>query len=207
MSNNRIDTIIWDLGGVLIDWNPNYVFREIYPDEKERRWFFENVCTHDWNVEQDAGRSLEEGTEEKVEEWPEYESQIRAYYDRWEEMLGGAFHDTVDILKDLKAQNTHRLFALTNWSNETFPVALQRYDFLHWFEGIVVSGIEKVVKPRREIFEILLSRYSVERSRAVFIDDLMSNIEGAKDAGLNGIHFTSPIQLKQDLRIMGILSE
>ena len=202
--NKHIETIIWDLGGVLIDWNPDYVYRHIYPDPVERQWFFDNVCTHEWNLMQDAGRSLDEATEEKVAEWPEYAEQIRAFYGRWEEMLGGPIAESVEMLRTLKDKAHLRQFALTNWSHETFPVAQDRYDFLQWFEGIVVSGVEKVVKPQREIFEILLERYGVDPARAVFIDDNAGNVEGAMAMGLQGVHFRSPSALSEEFRALGI---
>ena len=126
----QINTIIFDLGGVLIDWNPEYVFREVIPDDDRRNYFFQHICTHDWNIEQDAGRPLAVATEMLVREFPDWETEIRTYYDRWEDMLGGPIHDTVDILRSLRDQKKHRLLALTNWSGETFPVALGLYDFL-----------------------------------------------------------------------------
>lgn len=199
-----INTIIFDLGGVLIDWNPEYVFREVIPDPERRRFFFENICTHEWNIEQDAGRPLAEATEQLVNEYPEWESEIRAYYGRWEEMLGGPIHETVDLLRELRDREEHRLLALTNWSGETFPVALSRYDFLHWFEGIVVSGDEKTRKPFADIYEILLDRYEVNPSQAIFIDDSLKNVEGAEAVGINGIHFQSTAQLKEILREWGV---
>lgn len=200
----QINTVIFDLGGVLIDWNPDYVYREIYPDPVQRKWFFDNVCTHEWNLQQDAGKSLQVATDEKVAEWPDYTEQIRAFYGRWEEMLGGPIMESVALLKTLKAQSHLRLYALTNWSHETFPVALERYDFLQWFEGIVVSGIEKVIKPQREIFEILMRRYQIDPVGAVFIDDNAANVTGAQTVGLHGIHFHTPYQLKSELTSIGI---
>ena len=166
-----ISTIIFDLGGVLIDWNPEYVFRELIPDEERRRFFFENICTHEWNIEQDAGRLLSDATEMLVAEHPDWEPEIRAFYDRWEDMLGGPIPETVELLREIRDKGEHRLLALTNWSHETFPVALQRYEFLHWFEGIVVSGEEKTRKPFADIYGILLDRYEVTPEEAVFIDD------------------------------------
>ena len=204
MASIAINTIIFDLGGVLIDWNPEYVFREVIPDPERRRFFFENICTHDWNVEQDAGRPIAEATEMLVTEFPEWESEIRAYYGRWEEMLGGPIHDTVELLRELRDRQEHRLLALTNWSNETFPVALSRYDFLQWFEGIVVSGDEKTRKPFADIYEILLDRYEVVPEEAVFIDDSLKNVEGAEIVGINGIHFQGTAQLRDTLSEWGI---
>ena len=182
------------------------MYREIYPDPEQRRWFFENICTHDWNVQQDAGRSLQEATEEKILEHPEYEPQIRAFYGRWEEMLGDAIHENVRILNNIVQAGDHRLLALTNWSHETFPVALERFDFLQWFEGIVVSGEEKTIKPLREIYEILLNRYDVDPSSSIFIDDNAGNVEGARHAGMHAVHYTSHERLVQDLRSFGVLT-
>lgn len=204
MSKPSVETIIFDLGGVLIDWNPEYVFRHIFPNEEQMRYFFENICTNEWNVQQDAGRSIEEATTEKVAEFPEYEEEIRAYYGRWKEMLGGPIQDSVEILKQLKTQGSHRLYALTNWSHETFPVALGLYDFLHWFDGIVVSGEEKTRKPFSDIYHILLNRYQVEPSTAIFIDDSLKNVAGAEAVGIRGIHFQSPSGLTDSFRELGI---
>ena len=190
-------TIIFDLGGVLIDWNPEYVFRKVIPDEQRRQYFFENVCTHDWNVEQDAGRRIADATQMLVGQFPDWEPEIRAYYERWEEMLGGPIHDTVDLLRELRDQGQHRLLALTNWSNETFPVALARYDFLHWFEGIVVSGDEKTRKPFPDIYHTLLNRYGVDPTEAVFIDDGIRNVEAAEKLGIKGVHFQSAAALRK----------
>lgn len=200
----NINTIIFDLGGVLIDWNPEYVFREVIPDADRRRYFFENICTHEWNVEQDAGRPLAEATELLVGQFPDWEAEIRAYYGRWEEMLGGPVHETVDLLRELRERGEHRLLALTNWSAETFPVALERYDFLHWFEGIVVSGAEKTRKPFADIYEILIDRYEVNPEEAVFIDDSLTNVEGAEAVGINGIHFQGTAQLRETLGEWGV---
>lgn len=204
--NTKITTIIFDLGGVLIDWNPRYVYRQIFEDEKKIDWFFETICTSDWNENQDAGRSLQEATEELVAQYPEYEKEVRAYYGRWEEMLGGPIHETVEILRSLKQENKFRFYALTNWSAETFPVALQRYDFLGWFDGIVMSGEEKTRKPFPEIYQTLLNRFNVKASEAVFIDDSLRNIKGAEAVGINGIHFRSAQQLQNDLQDMGLVS-
>jgi 2-haloacid dehalogenase len=199
-----LETVVFDLGGVLIDWDPEYVYRSIFPDADKRQWFFDNVCTHDWNARQDAGRSLEVATEKKVLEFPEYEKEIRAFYGRWEEMLGGPVHGTVTLLENLKRNNEVRLLALTNWSHETFPIALERYAFLKWFEGIVVSGHEKTIKPHVAIYQTLLTRYSVEPRKAVFIDDNAENVAGARAAGMQGIHYKSPEALEVSLRALGV---
>jgi 2-haloacid dehalogenase len=195
----NINTIIFDLGGVLIDWNPEYVFRQVIPDEARRAYFFEHICTHDWNIEQDAGRSLSDGTQLLVGQYPDWESEIRAFYGRWEEMLGGPIQPTVDLLRELRDSGQYRLLALTNWSAETFPVALERYEFLQWFEGIVVSGTERTRKPFADIYQILLDRYGVDPSKAVFIDDAIANVRGAEAVGLNAIHFEHANQVRAEL--------
>jgi 2-haloacid dehalogenase len=184
-----MNTIIFDLGGVLIDWNPEYVFRSVLPDEEERRFFFDNICTHDWNIEQDAGRPLATATDMLVRDWPDWEAPIP---------------DTVALLEELRDRGTHRLLALTNWSAETFPVALERYDFLQWFEGIVVSGEEKTRKPFADIYHILLQRYGVEAHRAVFIDDSLKNVDGAEAVGIKGIHFQGATALRTTLGNLNI---
>ena len=199
-----INTIIFDLGGVLIDWNPDYLFKKLIPNDERRTYFLQNVCTHDWNVEHDAGKSIAEGTAQKIAEFPEWENEIRAYYGRWTEMLGGAIQETVDVLKELIDHPDYRVLALTNWSGETFPIALGIYDFLHWFEGIVVSGDEKTRKPFPIIYETLLKRYGVNPAEAVFIDDAIANIKGSETVGIRGIHFQNAAQLKQELQSLGI---
>lgn len=200
-----IDTIIFDLGGVLVDWNPEYVYRDVFNGDQDKvNWFLNNICTSDWNVQQDAGRSLQEGTELLVKQYPEYEKWIRIYYDRWEDMLGGAVLETEALLNKLKADNKYRLIALTNWSAETFQIALKRFGFLKLFEGIVVSGDEKTRKPYPEIYEILIDRYKLIPKNCVFIDDNIDNIKAAEKFGIHGIHYNTPSQLKEELLKMKI---
>jgi 2-haloacid dehalogenase len=200
-----INTIIFDLGAVLIDWNPRYMYRTIFNDEAEMERFLADVTTSDWNEEQDGGRSLEEGTQFLVNKHPEHEKNIRAFYSRWDEMLGEAFHDVVEIFKQLKESNQYKIYALTNWSAETFPVALERFDFLNWFDGIVVSGTEKMRKPTPEFYHILLDRYHVNPKEALFIDDNYRNILAAEKIGIQCIHFTSAEKLMEKLHSIGML--
>ena len=204
--NKTFDTIIFDLGAVLIDWNPRHLYRKIFKTEEEISWFLENICTSEWNDEQDAGRSFEEATEVLVAKHPEWEVPIRAWYDRWTETIPGPIHETVEILKTIKESNKYRLYALTNWSAQTFPWALDNFEFLHWFEGIVVSGIEKVRKPRPEFYQILFDRYTVLPENSLFIDDNIKNIEAGKITGLTTIHFKSAVQLRYELTQLGILN-
>lgn len=205
--NKNFDTIIFDLGAVLIDWNPRHLYRKIFKTEEEISWFLENICTSEWNDEQDAGRSFEEATEVLVAKHPEWEEPVRAWYGRWRETIQGPIHETVDILKTIKESNGYRLYALTNWSAETFPWALNTFEFLHWFEGIVVSGVEKIKKPQPEFYQILFDRYNVNPRNSVFIDDNEKNIETGKTIGLTTIHFKSPTQLYAELNQLGILTK
>ena len=195
-----IKTIIFDLGGVLIDWNPEYLYLDIFEgDHVKMNSFFEQVCTIDWNENQDAGYPLAQATEDRIALFPEYETLIKIYYGRWEEMLGEAISGSVQVLKKLIDNPQFKVVALTNWSAETFPVALKRFDFLHWFEGIVVSGTERTRKPYSEIYQITLDRFNIAASEALFIDDNQRNIEGAEALGINGIHFSTPEKLIKDL--------
>ncbi|HVS97105.1 MAG TPA: HAD family phosphatase [Puia sp.] len=200
-----INTLVFDLGGVLIDWNPEYLYNKLIPDEKERRWFLSNIATPDWNEQQDAGRSLQEGTEWLVERYPEHEASIRAYYSRWTEMLGGPIHETVEIFRELKARGRLKLYALTNWSAETFPLALELYDFLHWFDGRLVSGEEKIRKPFPEIYRLLIERFGIDPAKAIYVDDNIRNVLPARDLGFTGIQFRTPELFKEELRQLGVL--
>jgi len=201
-----INAIIFDLGGVLIDWNPDYVFDRVFEGKPEdKRHFFENICTSEWNEEQDAGRSLEEATQLLVNQHPEWEEHIRAYYGRWQEMLGGPIHGTVEIFRRLKESGRYPLYALTNWSAELFPVALQRYEFLHWFNGRIVSGEEKMRKPFPEFYQLTLDRFGLKAEETLFIDDNLRNVEAAEKMGIQCIRFVAPGQLEQELKERGVL--
>jgi 2-haloacid dehalogenase len=196
---SSINTVIFDLGGVLIDWNPRYLYRKIFNTEEEITWFLENVCTPEWNDHQDGGRSFEEATNELIVKFPEHELAIRAWYGRWQETIGGRIHETVELLSEIKESKKYKLYALTNWSAETFPWALANFDFLHWFNGIVVSGVEKSRKPFPEFYQILFDRYQINPAQAIFIDDNIKNVEGALKIGLPTIHFQSAEQTKREL--------
>ena len=199
-----IDTIIFDLGAVLVDWNPQYLYRSIFDNEQEMNHFLAHITTPDWNEEQDAGRSLQEGTNLLIQQHPQHQENIQAFYSRWEEMLGDAITGTVEILKELKDSGKYKIYALTNWSAETFPIALQRYDFLNWFDGIVVSGTEKMRKPNPAFYQLLLDRYNVKAENAIFIDDNMRNVLAAERMGIASIHFLSAEQLKNKLQELKI---
>lgn len=203
---NTYKNIIFDLGGVLIDWNPEYVYlKEFNNNRKEMKWFFDNVCTFDWNENQDAGYPLKKATEERVKLFPQYETLIRIYYGRWEEMLGGPINRSVNILRKIKKKNKLNVFALTNWSSETFPTALKKFDFLSLFEGIIVSGEEKTRKPFEKIYQITIDRFKINPAESVFIDDNLRNVKAAEKLNIKGIHFKNSDKLEIELRNLKIL--
>lgn len=202
----EINTIIFDLGGVLIDWNPLYVFDDKYFETEEKRaYFFNTICTSDWNEEQDAGRSIVEATQVLLEKYPDWEQPIRDYYGRWTEMLKAPIPGTVEIFRQLKASGKYKIYALTNWQTGFFDIALVRYNFLHWFDGRVVSGEEKTRKPFAEFYQRLLNRYNVKPSEAFFIDDNLRNVKAAEALGIKSIHFQSPAQLNETLNKLNLL--
>ncbi|MCB0485764.1 MAG: HAD family phosphatase [Flavobacteriaceae bacterium] len=201
---SKVNTIIFDLGGVLIDWNPKYLYRKVFDTEEQIDWFLNNICTMEWNVEQDAGRTFNKATQHLVNQYPEHEKEIRIFYDRWTEMLGGEIKDSVALLHQLKQMNSYSLYALTNWSAEAFPVARQRFEFLQLFEGIVVSGEENTRKPFKDIYEIIIDRYQLTPQKSVFIDDNFENVVGAKTVGMHAIHFKNSQQLINELQYLGV---
>lgn len=200
-----IKTIIFDLGGVLIDWNPEYVFLKEFRGNREKMdWFLNEICAWEWNMNQDAGYPLAQATEDRVAMFPEYEELIRMYYGRWEEMLGYTHEDTLEILESVVQNPNYKVYALTNWSGETFPKALQKFHWLQWFEGILVSGDEGIRKPHKEIYELMLQRYNINPKEAIFIDDSLKNVEGSEAVGIKGIHFANASSLKKELIALGV---
>lgn len=199
-----IKNIIFDFGGVVMDWNPRYFFKDYFNDDKKMEYFLKNITTDEWNIEQDRGRTLAEGTAIQVANFPEWEKEIRAYYDNWTTMLKSEIADNVAVLRKLE-YSEYELFGLTNWSAETFPYALENYDFFSIFKGkIVVSGTEKLIKPNPEIWHVLLNRYQIKAEESVFIDDNFKNIEVAKSLGFICIHIKEDTDLEKELRDLGI---
>ncbi|MHC1776719.1 MAG: HAD family hydrolase [Lentimicrobium sp.] len=196
--------VIFDLGGVLIDWNPRYVYRKIFDNEADTEWFLENICTSDWNLSIDAGKPFAEAVKELSVLNPEWVKQIEAFHLRWEEMLGGDIPESVQILKEIQNAG-YPVLGLTNWSAETFPIAYDRFEFLQTFDGIVVSGAEKLIKPDPRIYNVLLDRYGLQPVECLFIDDNLHNVTAARDLGFDTIHYTSSGQLKDELQQREIL--
>lgn len=198
---------IFDLGGVLIDWNPRHLYRKLFNgDEAAMEHFLATVCTKEWNERQDAGRTFAEATQELLPRHADKVELIEAFGKRFAEMVPGAIDGAVAILAELK-QRSVPIYAITNWSAETFPTLRERFTFMAWFQGIVVSGIEGVMKPDPRIFHILLERHGVTPESAVFIDDVADNAAVASALGIHGIHFRSPEQLRHELVAVGILPE
>ena len=199
-------TIIFDLGNVLISWDPRRLYRKVFATEQEADWFVTNITHLDWNEEQDRGRPVAEATEELVLRHPEWEREIRMYYDRWTEHFGGAIAGSADILRQLHASGRYRLLALTNWSAELFPWAREQFDFLALFEDIMVSGEVKMKKPNPDIYLKLRDTYGLgDFSGCLFIDDSARNVAGAQGLGLEGIRFTGPQALREELTHRGVL--
>lgn len=198
-----IRNIIFDFGGVLMDWDPRYFFKNYFHDDEKMEWFLKNIATDEWNAEQDLGRSLREGTEILIKQHPDWEKEIRAYYDNWPIMLRSDIPKNVEILRRLKGK--FQLFGLTNWSEETFPIALENYDFFELFEGkIVVSGKEKLIKPDKAIFEVLIQRYDLKPAESLFIDDNIKNVETAKSLGFQVVHIQPEKDLEDELRKLNL---
>jgi len=195
--------IIFDLGGVLIDWDPRHLYRKLLSEE-EAEAFLRDVVHPTWNAQMDAGVRFAEAIAERIGAHPDRASLIQAYFDRWPEMLGGAIEGTVEILRELEDGGTP-LYALTNWSDETFRHAEERFRFLEAFRDIVVSGRERVVKPAPEIYRRLLERHDLDPAQGLFIDDVEKNVEGARDQGLDAVRFRGPDRLREDLVARGWL--
>ena len=199
----KIENVIFDFGGVLVDWNPRYLYNSLFEDKNEMEFFLENICSDNWNLQQDAGRTFSEGVTILVEKYPEYQKMIEAYSEKWSVMLKSDIPENVKLIPLLKSN--YNLFGLTNWSAEKFPIALKRYSFFQEFEGIVVSGEEKMKKPDDEIFLLLLERYNLKAENSLFIDDNFANINAAKRLGFQTIFLEKTTNLQLELKNRGLL--
>jgi len=200
-----LNAVLFDLGGVLIDWNPRYLYAPLFGARSaEMEDFLARVCAPDWNHSMDAGRPFAEAVAERQQLFPEHAGLIALWNDGWEQMLRDAIHDTVAVLAELRERG-HRLVALTNWSAETFPVARARFAFLQWFEDIVVSGEVRLAKPDPRIFQLAIERNRLDPARTLFIDDSQVNVEAARGTGLHALHFHGSGPLREDLVRLGLL--
>lgn len=196
--------VVFDLGGVLIDWDPRHLYRKLFADPAAMEDFLANVCTHEWHRNHDAGRNIAESVAALKAEHPGHADMIEAFGARQAEMIAGTIPGAVDILRELK-ERRRPLYALSNWPAETFPLARERFDFLDWFDGIVVSGEVGAIKPDPRIYEALIARFAIAPERAVFIDDVEANLAGARAFGIHVIRFTTPPALRTELVELGLL--
>ncbi|HEY1567647.1 MAG TPA: HAD family phosphatase [Solirubrobacteraceae bacterium] len=204
--NGSISAVIFDLGGVLLDWNPRYLYRKMFDDEDAMERFLSEACTMDWHEANDRGVPFEVTCAQLAAQYPEHAEHIWAWGTRTEEMVGGPIPGSVEILRQLIAAGGVRVFALTNMEAHTYPVRRERYDFLGWFEGTVVSSQEGVIKPDPRIFQVLLERFGLEAGSTLMIDDSPRNIEAARALGLSTVLFQSPEALRAELEAVGLLS-
>ncbi|MDK2980523.1 MAG: 2-haloacid dehalogenase [Chloroflexota bacterium] len=201
----KTPAIIFDLGGVLIDWNPRYLFRKLFDGDEERvEWFLTEVCPQSWNVQMDGGYPFEQAIAERIEKFPELSEELHAYWERWEETIGGAIPGTVEILAELREAG-YPLYVLSNWSAETFARVRAHFPFLDWFDGLVISGQIGLLKPNREIFEHLLEQVGRPAEECLFIDDHATNTEAAEQLGFQTVLFTTPGTFKEQLIAKNII--
>ena len=191
-------TAVFDLGGVLIDWNPRYFYKSVFADPAEMEYFLTHICGSAWNAVTDAGETFENATPRWCEKFPDYAKYISLFYRGWPQMLGGELPAGVAALRELKQKGVP-VYGLTNWSAQTFPVARAKFPFLGEFDGIVVSGEEKLVKPDPRFFKLLLTRYGLRAQECVFIDDNAANVAAARALGFTGLHLTAPEKIREQL--------
>lgn len=199
----QIQHIVFDIGKVLIHYDPNLPFARVIPDEAERNWFFANVCTHEWNIEQDRGRTWQEAEDLLIAEHPERAEQIRAFRKHWHEMVPHHYEDSVAIMEKLIAEGRD-VTLLTNFASDTFREAQEQFPFLTKTRGVTVSGDIKLIKPDVAIYETHAKSFGLDPASTIFIDDSLANVEGARAAGWNAVHFTGADKLRADLATFGI---
>lgn len=195
-------TLVFDIGNVLIAWDPRNLYRKVFDDPARMEWFLSEVCDHDWNLEQDRGRLFADAVAERIALFPDLAAEIRAYDERWPETLSGPIPGSVAILEQARAAGVPN-YAITNFSAEKFAVARALFPFLDGFDGIIVSAEERLVKPDPAIYRLLLDRYGLAAGDCVFIDDSPKNVEGARAVGMHAVAFTAPARLAEDLAAMG----
>ncbi len=190
---------LFDLGGVFFNWDPNYFFRGIFENDEERRFFLTEVCNDDWNLKQDCGRTIKEAENEIIPLYPNYEKQIRMYYKNHRKMIQGTYETSIKVLRYLKIHNFN-CYVLSNWSAETFEGMIEDYHFLKLFDGLLISGKEKLIKPDKAIYELAISRFKLIPKDTVFIDDKIENILAAKQLNFNTIHLIDPNKIELEIK-------
>ncbi len=202
---SKIKNIIFDFGGVLVDWNPRYVYRSYFKTEEEMEYFLGNICTNEWNANQDCGHLMADATRERVAQFPEYKEAIEMFYSNWGTMLHSDIPETADFLRSAKEAG-YGIYGLTNWSHETIHVAYERYPVFSEFDGIVVSGQEKLLKPDPRLYKVLLERYGLKAEECIFLDDNQANVDAANALGITAIRFTTIDEIRPQLADLGILA-
>ncbi|HEY8381404.1 MAG TPA: HAD family phosphatase [Microvirga sp.] len=203
MTTRTPTTVVFDIGNVLLRWDPRHLYRTIFDDEERMEWFLANVCTSAWNIEQDRGRDWDEAVALLVKDHPTHEPAIRAFHERWHETVSGIYEENVAILDRLRKAGVPT-YCITNFSGPKFREAQMRYPFLATFDGIIVSGDERLLKPDPAIFRLLLSRYGLAAEDCIMIDDSLANVEGARSVGMHAIRFVDDMDLAAQLRAKGI---
>ena len=195
---------VFDLGGVLIDWNPRHLYRKLFQHEADMEYFLANICTTEWNLQQDAGRTFSEACAALKLEHSSKGEMIDAWFERFDEMMAGPIVDTVDILAELRERQVP-IYALSNWSAETFPFAQRRFEFLQWFRAVFLSAEVRLVKPDPRIFQYFCERFGLIPEQIIYIDDLQHNVEAASRIGMQAIRFSDPASLREELVQLGLL--
>lgn len=195
--------VVFDIGRVLIHYDPNIPFSRLIPDEAERASFFETVCTHDWNLEQDRGRSWADAEAVLIADWPDQAENIRAFRTHWNEMVPHAYEGTVEIMRALIDAGCD-VTMLTNFAEDTFREAQAKFPFLAWPRGVTVSGEKRQIKPDREIYDTHVQAFDLDPAASLFIDDSLANVEGARAAGWQAVHFKDADTLRRDLKALGL---
>jgi 2-haloacid dehalogenase len=196
--------VVFDIGNVLLRWDPRNLYRKIFTDTTAMEWFLGNICDGRWNLAQDMGRTWSEAVNERISQFPEWETQIRAYDERWVETLDGEIHENVQLLEKLSSAGI-RTFAISNFSSEKWAIAKDLYKFFEYFEGIVISGDVRLVKPDPLIFQLLLNRYDLAAEECVFIDDNEANVLAARELGMSAVHYREPMDLSKALGALGVV--
>jgi len=189
---------LFDLGGVFFDWDPHHFYKDIFDTEDESKYFLTEVCSDEWNIKQDAGRTIEEAESELIPKFPHYEREIKMYYKNHRKMIRGIFNLSINVLEKLKKQN-YECYVLSNWSAETFAGMIDDYPFLKLFDGLLISGEDKLMKPNMAIYELAINRFNLMPQKTVFIDDKLENIEAAKIIHLNTIHLVDPNKIELEV--------
>ncbi|MBR4995498.1 MAG: HAD family phosphatase [Alistipes sp.] len=193
-----VKNIVFDFGAVLVDWNPHHLYDNYFGSVEKAEWFLNNICLYSWNIQMDGGKPFAQGVAELQAQYPEWSDAIAVYHTRWIEMMAGEIEGMSDLIKRLKAAG-YRVYGLTNWSSETFPLVRDKYPIFDLMEGIVVSGEEHLLKPDAAIYNCLLERYGLKAEESLFVDDNAANVEGARAVGMQGVQFTSTAALEEEL--------